>query len=144
AATGEGLRLTSCDGTALVQCRMYHSFPDLWEGFTKNLWPLFENDFVAFTILVLSQIVVFAVPFFALPWLAGWELCLLIGLILVLRVSITIRYRTSWISVLFHPFGYLLALAIALNSLRRSLGKGVTWKGRLYQVSDQQEKPQTG
>jgi hypothetical protein len=87
---------------------------------------------------------VFAVPFFALPWLAGWELCLLIGLILLLRVSITIRYRTSWISVLFHPFGYLLALAIALNSLRRSLGKGVTWKGRLYQVSDQQEKPQTG
>ena len=144
AATGEGLRLTSCDGTALVQCRMYHSFPDLWEGFTKNLWPLFENDFVAFTVLVLTQIVVFAMPFFAIPWLAGWELCLLIGLILVLRVSITIRYRTSWISVLFHPFGYLLALLIALNSLRRSLGKGVTWKGRLYQVGDQQEKAQTG
>jgi len=144
AATGEGLRLTSCDGTALVQCRMYHSFPDLWEGFTKNLWRLFENDLVAFTVLVLSQIVVFAMPFFAIPWLAGWELCLLIGLILVLRISITIRYRTSWISVLFHPFGYLLALAIALNSLRRSLGKGVTWKGRLYQVGDQQEKPQTG
>jgi chlorobactene glucosyltransferase len=27
ATTGEGLRLTSCDGTALVRCRMYHSFP---------------------------------------------------------------------------------------------------------------------
>lgn len=144
AATGEGLRLTSCDGTALVRCRMYHSFPDLWEGFTKNLWPLFENDFVAFTILVLSQIVVFALAFFAIPWVTGWEPWLLIGLILLLRVLITFRYRTSWISVLFHPFGYLLALAIALNSLRRSFGKGVTWKGRLYQVGDQQEKPQTG
>jgi chlorobactene glucosyltransferase len=144
AATGEGLRLTSCDGTALVHCRMYHSFADLWEGFTKNLWPLFENDFVAFTILVLSQIVVFALPFFVVPWLTGWEPWLLVGLILLLRVLITFRYRTSWISVLFHPLGYLLALAIALNSLRRSLGKGVTWKGRLYQVSNQQEKPQTG
>jgi chlorobactene glucosyltransferase len=144
AATGEGLRLTSCDGTALVQCRMYHSFPDLWEGFTKNLWPLFENDLVAFAISVLSQIIVFALPFFAVPWLHSRALWLLIGLILLLRISITFRYRTSWISVLFHPLGYLLALAIALNSLRRSLGKGVTWKGRLYQVSDQQEKPQTG
>jgi chlorobactene glucosyltransferase len=144
AATGAGLRLTSCDGTALVHCRMYHSFPDLWEGFTKNLWPLFENNFVTFTILVLSQIVVFALAFFAVPWLTGWEPWLLIALILLLRVLITLRYRTSWISVLLHPFGYLLAFAIALNSLRRSLGKGVTWKGRLYQVSDQQEKPQTG
>jgi chlorobactene glucosyltransferase len=144
AATGDGLRLTSCDGTTLVHCRMYHSFPDLWEGFTKNLWPLFENDFAAFTILVLSQVVVFALPFFAVPWLTGWEPWLLIALILLLRALITLRYRTSWISVLFHPFGYLLALAIALNSLRRSLGKGVTWKGRLYQVTDQQEKPQVG
>lgn len=144
AETGEGLRLTSCDGIALVRCRMYHSFPEVWEGFTKNLWPLFENDFVAFAILVLGQIVVFALPFFAAPWLISWELWLLLGLILSLRILITLRYRTSWISVLFHPFGYLLALAIALNSLRRSLGKGVTWKGRLYQVTDQQEKPQAG
>jgi chlorobactene glucosyltransferase len=144
AGTAEGLRLTSCDGTALVRCRMYHSFPDLWEGFTKNLWPLFENDFVAFTILVLTQVIVFAVPFFVAPWLLSWELWLLIALILLLRLLITLRYRTSWISVLFHPFGYLLALAIALNSLRRSLGKGVTWKGRLYQVTGQQEKPQAG
>jgi chlorobactene glucosyltransferase len=140
----DGLRLTSCDGTALVQCRMYHSFPDLWEGFTKNLWPLFENDFVAFTILVLSQVVVFALPFFVAPWLASWDLWLLLCLILLLRVGITLRYRTSWISVLFHPLGYLLALAIALNSLRRSLGKGVTWKGRIYQVTGQEEKSQTG
>jgi chlorobactene glucosyltransferase len=144
ARTGESLRLTSCDGTALIRCRMYHSFPDLWEGFTKNLWPLFENDFVVFAILVLGQIIVFALPFFVAPWLVNSELWPLLGLILLLRLLITIRYRTSWISLLFHPFGYLLALAIALNSLRRSLGKGVTWKGRLYQVTDQQEKPQAG
>src|SRR5260370_24054232 len=141
AATGDGCRLTSCDGTAFVQCRMYHSFPDLWEGFTKNLWPLFENDFVAFTILVLSQIVVFALPFLVVPWLINRELWILIALILLLCVCITIRYRTSWISVLFHPFGYLLALAIALNSLRRSLGKGFPWKERLYHVWDQQNNP---
>jgi chlorobactene glucosyltransferase len=133
--TETGLRLTSCDGTALIRCRMYRSFSDLWEGFTKNLWPLFENDFVTFTALVLGQIIVFALPFILAPWVFGWELCILLGLILLLRVLITLRFRTSWISVLFHPFGYLLALAIALNSLRRSLGRGVTWKGRLYQVT---------
>jgi chlorobactene glucosyltransferase len=135
AGTGTGLRLTSCDGIDLIRCRMYRSFSDLWEGFTKNLWPLFQNDFFAFTLLVLGQVGVFALPFFLAPWLFGWELGLLLGLILLLRVLITLRFRTSWISVLFHPFGYLLALAIALNSLRRSLGRGVTWKGRLYQVS---------
>src|SRR5260221_317914 len=122
AATGEGLRLTSCDGTALVQCRMYHSFPDLWEGFTKNLWPLFENDFAAFAISVLSQIVVFALPFFVVPWLHSKELWLLIGLILLLRISITFRYRTAWISVLVHPFGYLLAVAsVSLATVWRAI-----------------------
>jgi chlorobactene glucosyltransferase len=144
ARTAEGLRLTSCDGIALVRCRMYQSFSDLWEGFTKNLWPLFENDFVAFTILVLGQIIIFAMPFFVAPWLISWELWLLLSLILLLRLLVTLRYRTSWISIVFHPFGYLLALAIALNSLRRSLGKGVTWKGRLYQVTGRQEKSQAG
>jgi chlorobactene glucosyltransferase len=139
-AMAEGMRLTSCDGTALVRCRMYRSFPNLWEGFTKNLWPLFENDFPAFAILVLGQIVVFALPFFLAPWVISWELWILVGLILLLRVLITLRFRTSWLSVLFHPLGYVLALAIASNSLRRSLGRGVMWKGRLYRVGDRQEK----
>jgi chlorobactene glucosyltransferase len=144
AGTETGSRLISCDGTALIRCRMYRSFGDLWEGFTKNLWPLFENDFIAFTSLVIGQIIVFALPFFLAPWLLGWELGLLLSLILLLRVFITVRFCTSWVSVLCHPFGYLLALALAMNSLRRSLGRGVTWKGRLYQVSSPPEKSEAG
>ena len=39
--TGEGIKLINCDGSKLVHCRMYESFADLWEGFTKNLRPVF-------------------------------------------------------------------------------------------------------
>jgi hypothetical protein len=34
-----------------------------------------------------------------------------------------------------HPVSFVLALAIGVNSWRRSAGAGVQWKGRLYQVS---------
>jgi len=43
ARTGEGMRLVNAEGRDLLRCRMYGGFRELWEGFSKNLRPVFEE-----------------------------------------------------------------------------------------------------
>src|SRR6201984_3674620 len=48
----DGWRLVTCDGTGLVSCRMYTSLSQIWQGFTKNLWPVFDGDWVGFWLAI--------------------------------------------------------------------------------------------
>lgn len=134
--TREGMVLVNCDGTGVVKTRMYQNFPQLWEGFTKNAWPIFDGNFVAFCIGLTGQFLVFVGPFL-LIWLANFSwltILFQIFLIYLLRVIFSLRYRTSWQGTILHPLGYILATAIAINSYVQSRRKGLVWKGRTYQV----------
>ena len=132
----EGLRLINCDALAFSTVRMYRSFGEVWEGFTKNVRPAFEESTLAFlcvgalqaTCLLLPCILVF------FPRAARPAVVLEVALIYLIRLLLTMRFRTSWWSFLFHPIGVLLGLAIGLNSWWRSSRGGVTWKGRTYPV----------
>jgi chlorobactene glucosyltransferase len=128
----EGWRLLTCDGTRLVHCRMYTSAGEIWEGFTKNLWPVFDDDWMGFWFAVLWQFVVCALPFLVFPFFQRPELYVVISILFCLRLAAALRFHTSWISICFHPLGYTLALLIAANSFRRAKGKGVSWKDRIY------------
>jgi chlorobactene glucosyltransferase len=128
----DGYKLITCNGTRLVQCRMYRSLGEMWEGFTKNLWPVFDGNTLGFVVAILLQTCLMVLPFFLVVVSPTMEPIAEIGLIYLIRVVTAIRFRTSWLSVILHPIGYLLALSIALNSLQRTNGPGVTWKGRVY------------
>ena len=132
--TGEGMRLINADGINLLRCRMYHDFPGVWEGFSKNLRPVFEDSGASFMVFGVMVVVLFLLPL-ALPFLPGGDgpapHAALIVLVL-LRLLLTLRYRTSWLGFFGHPAGILLALAMALNSWRLCLAGGVRWKGRSY------------
>ena len=133
---GEGLWWVNCDGAGLVQCRMYRDLGEVWEGFTKNVRAAFEGGLAQFCAAGVVQGLVFVLPFCWLLWPAShveWAWCE-VGLVLLLRVLATLGLGGSWWSVVLHPVAYVLALAIGLNSWRRSAGAGVRWKGRLYQV----------
>jgi len=134
ARTGEGMRLVNADGIDLLRCRMYSGFSDLWEGFSKNLRPVFEEShhlFLLFGLVVGSL--------FLLPFCLAWEITpassaslIAVGLVLLIRLILTIRFRTSWLGFIAHPFGIALALMIALNSWRLCMRRGIVWKGRVY------------
>jgi chlorobactene glucosyltransferase len=131
---GEGMRLFNCEALRFSTVRMYRSFAESWEGFTKNIWPAFEGKVVAFLAIGAAQFGCFLFPFPALfgprEW-RGWALAE-VALIYLIRVILTARFRTSWIGCALHPLGEVLGLAIGLNSWRRSRGGGVSWKGRIY------------
>ena len=134
--TAEGMILKNCDGGAIVSTRMYQSFPDLWEGFTKNAWPLFDGNKILFTIGLVAQFLVFIAPFLLLLFARTFWLMIFVQVCLIyfLRLLFTVRYQSSWIGFILHPFGYLLGTIIAINSYRKNLKKGLTWKGRTYRV----------
>jgi chlorobactene glucosyltransferase len=137
----DGLRLFNCDGTHLVRCRMYEDFTGIWEGFTKNLRAAFDTRIGAFISFGLMQFVCFFLPF-VMVWLPGplgpwWTFAVVeVALIYLIRVILTLRLGTSWVSVAFHPIAQVFALLIGLNSWRRSGRKGVTWKGRTYTMGE--------
>jgi chlorobactene glucosyltransferase len=140
----EGWRLVTCDGTRLVSCRMYTSLGQIWEGFTKNLWPAFDGDWVGFWVAIIWQFLVCVLPFLIIVFLRRPELYVVTGVILGLRVAAAIRFKTSWLSVCFHPIAYSLPLLIAVTSFCRAKGQGITWKNRIYrdQVVPRRPSPQ--
>lgn len=132
--TGEGARMVNCDGGQIVQCRMYRSFHEVWAGFSKNLRPVFGTNAIAFVASGLVQAALFITPFvFAVLPIPGqtWALGQ-VGCLLVMRLLLAARFRTSLAAIPFHPFAYLLALAIALNSWRWAASGKIVWKGRVY------------
>ena len=136
ARTGEGMRLVNADGINLLRCRMYTDFAGVWEGFSKNLRPVFEESHLSFLLFGVLVWGLFLLPFgllLPLPLSPSSECAwVAVGLIMLLRLILTIRFRTAWLGLIAHPFGVLLALLIGLNSWRLCLRRGIVWKGRVY------------
>ncbi|MEA3210717.1 MAG: chlorobactene glucosyltransferase [Chthoniobacter sp.] len=132
----EGLRFFNCDALRFSTCRMYRSFGEVWEGFTKNIWPAFEGRLPAFLLVGLVQGCSYLAPwvFLFVKWGRPEQavISLQIATILATRIVLTVRFRTSWLSCLLHPVAELFALTIGLNSWRLAGRRGVTWKGRRY------------
>jgi chlorobactene glucosyltransferase len=134
---GEGMRLFNCDALQFSTCRMYRSFPEVWEGFTKNMRAAFEDSLGGFLGLGTLHAIAFFLPFFLFALGGPWSVLAIgqIAVIVCIRVLLTLRFRTSWWSAICHPLSEALLMAIGLNSWRRMATKGVTWKGRTYQSS---------
>jgi chlorobactene glucosyltransferase len=129
-----GMRLSNCEAIQFSSCRMYRSFSQVWEGFSKNLRPVFEDSLATFLGVGILQFLLYVLPwgliFFAdatRPWVL-YEMAMVLGI----RGVLAARFQTSWLGVALHPLGYLLAIAIGLNSWRLSVNRGVSWKGRVY------------
>ena len=141
ARTAEGMRLINCDGSGWVQCRMYESFGQVWEGFTKNLRAAFSQSAVGFWLFGLIGTCGLLLPFVwaCLPAASGrwwWLPVLQVVWIYLIRVVMTVRFRTSWWGLVLHPVGEGLSLLIGLNSWRLSAQRGVSWKGRTYRMNE--------
>jgi chlorobactene glucosyltransferase len=133
-------RLIMADGERLAAVRMYHSFRELWNGFTKNiyygprgnLWALggglvfiasisFGPPLLAFNAAVrrrpveaLEALLTSA----ALIATGGWAMS-----------SVGMDRRLGW----FQPVGTAVLAAITINSTIAVLsGRGVEWRGRRY------------
>lgn len=125
-----GWRVDFADGHDMAVCRMYRSFSEVWEGFSKNI-RLGLGSAVA-TVAVMA---LYAVSFLLQPVLLPWvgEPALVGSAAILLQRTLLARRHTQGVAaVLLHPVGLLLLLGIAANSVRWAFNGQVRWKGRCY------------
>jgi len=136
-----GLRTDIFDATDIASCRMYTRSLDVWKGLSKNATEGIGSPatIVPFTILLAGGQM--------LPWvLVGWGLAtgwqdwpswavpvalVAVALSSLPRILEATRFRQSFTSVLAHPLGIAVFLAIQWVALeRRLLGLQTSWRGR--------------
>jgi chlorobactene glucosyltransferase len=145
-----GYRLIVADGHGMAKTRMYTSLPQMWEGWTKNIYLglsdrpglLLLGVFGAFLALM-AAICLPLWPTLGLVWLArdgGWmaqviiiQALLVWATILYYRTRVAHQMGISGWYALTTPLGAGVFAAMMFSSAWKVLsGQGVTWKGRLY------------
>lgn len=131
--------------TGVVRTRMYRSFGAMWQGWTKNLYPLMGASFpsVLFELLEASPLIELAALLGILVlYLAGSGGALLpagagvvAGILLWRNISYLAalrrnRYPVSYIK--YYLPGAILYGAALLESWWKSTHGGAVWKGRTY------------
>lgn len=145
-----GYRLIVANGYAVAGTRMYTSLPEMWEGWTKNIYLglsdrpslMLLGAFGAFILLV-AALVLPLWPLLGLFWYlqgGGW-LALIVILQSLILWTIVIYARARVASGMGIPPRYAFTLplgaavfaAMMFTSAWKVLsGKGVVWKGRMY------------
>ena len=136
-----GLRTDIFDATDIASCRMYTRSLDVWKGLSKNATEGIGSPatILPFTILLAGgQILpwVLVAWGFATGW-HGWPVWAVPGSLVAALLSFlprilgAARFRQSVTSVVAHPLGILVFLAIQWVALvRRLLGLQTSWRGR--------------
>lgn len=138
-----GFALAIRDGAGSVSCRMYHSFREIWEGFSKNLFAGFGYSVPILAAMMAFNTMTSILPFAALlgwlirggsgspPWLS--VVLAQAAIIVAIRIVIAFRFRLDLWSSFAHPIAMTVLIGIAANSCRWVLaGGGARWKGRAY------------
>lgn len=128
----------------MFQCRMYTTFTEIWEGWTKNLFAglrySIPNVVLAllftFSFSILGHVLFFLGAFKLVPL----EMLIWGGVIVLLvqatRMLMDMRRGMNVVYGLTHAFASVIVLGIILNSMIKSLQGTVTWKGRTYKPSE--------
>ena len=145
-----GHRLIVANGFAVARTRMYTSLPEMWEGWTKNIY-LGLRDRPSLQVLgvfgalvaVTAALFLPAWPLLGISWLlgkGGWMAVVVIleslvfwAYMIFVRARIAQAMDISPWYALTTPIGAAVFAAMMVTSTFRVLsGKGVRWKGRIY------------
>ncbi len=141
-----GYKLRVLNGPEIYQVEMYHSFQDVWEGWSKNLFLGMDKSYVRACSAIAAIFLLNVFPILVLlGWLMGiWgspEASLgLGGLILGSNLTIIWIVGRLWKEfgakipptyVLCLPLGGAIVIGLILNSIFR-YHQGIPWKGRKY------------
>jgi chlorobactene glucosyltransferase len=147
-----GYRLIVANGYSMVRTRMYTSLPEMWEGWTKNIYLglsdrpslMLLGVFGAFLLLVIALILPLW-PLLGLAWylLGGGWLALTVvtkslifwGIVIYARARVAVGMGISPWYALTLPLGAAVFAAMMFTSTWKVVsGQGVTWRGRVYRT----------
>jgi glycosyltransferase involved in cell wall biosynthesis len=119
-----GGRIALADGSRIATCRMYMSWRELVEGYSKSLWASFGSP-VAAALVTLGLLGLYVVPLLIGRWLG---LAAYLVAVLGRVVSARATGGRAWPDALAHPVSILLFAWLLVRSYRRR--RTTRWKGR--------------
>ncbi len=145
AVKAAGFRVGVADLASYVSCRMYRSLPEVWEGFSKNMFAAVGMNVTAFIAVGVLVAALWLTPWvwlvagLALGGEPGWLIP--VGLAQIIAVT-GARYATdrlvgtpSWWAPLLTPFSALFCQVIGAHSAGDVLLRRRTaWRGRHYDL----------
>ena len=116
------------DGSAIAECRMYRSWRELRNGYTKSLWSAFGS------IPGAMLVIIFLVALYIFPLLIAiqgmsWGISLLL-FALISRLMSAIRSQSSITSALFHPLAAAVLCYLICRSWWLKRKNRLEWKSR--------------
>ena len=95
-----GIKILTLAGTQVVSCRMYHSFSEVWNGFSKNLFGLVSYRAAPFFALILMLFTMCVLPYCAV-WFTSFTALSLIAIIMnvAMRLILSVKYKHSFYQV---------------------------------------------
>jgi chlorobactene glucosyltransferase len=142
-----GYRLVLADGRKVALTRMYTSLPEMWEGWTKNIYlGLLDRLWLLLFGAILGLMVSFVLPLWLLGgifWLesggglaaavTAGEASVLWGYLLWKRLQACRAFGIPGGYAFTFPLGALIFTTMMLASAFNVIsGRGVIWKGRRY------------
>ncbi|MFI9640137.1 glycosyltransferase [Micromonospora sp. NPDC051925] len=132
-----GGRIALADGSRLAACRMYETWPQLRDGYTKSLWATFGHPGAAATVVGLLLLLYTAPPLLAVAALAAGAaptagLALLgyaagvAGRVLSARAT----GGRAWPDALAHPVSVVVLGWLTLRSYHLRKRRRLSWRGR--------------
>lgn len=122
-----GNKVITALGDESVFCRMYNSFNEAFDGFTKNFFRGFNLSKTAFLFFISSLVILFLAPLILLFTHSIFSLIVL--MILLERVFVSILSGQNWIyNILLHPLQIIIMYLIGFRS---TFKKEIKWKERV-------------
>lgn len=140
--TRHGGRHVAIDLSSVFFCDMYHSIKGMSEGVIKWMYSVASLSSAALVGLMVAGYVFYLAPFywlwhefFAVDAPTAWRPLIIFQVVVIIgmRLMADNRFREPFISAWLHPIGFLYILLSAVYAaIRQAIGKGVSWKERLY------------
>ncbi|TNE44648.1 MAG: glycosyltransferase [Deltaproteobacteria bacterium] len=128
-AKRKGIRVVTVMAFSEISVRMYDSFRGIREGFSKNLFGLVQYRLLPF-VFVGTLFAALAVAPWVMPFVLGGLWWLTLPMLLGVRVLLAYVAGHPTSSVLLHPIGSVLLMAVGVESFWRTLTRRLSWKER--------------
>lgn len=126
-----GHKIMTLLGAEAVKCRMYGSYMEAYNGFSKNFFAGFNVSSKIFKGLLILMETVFLLPFIFLFFYEPFIICVIT--ILLNRILISIMSRQNPVyNAMLHPLQMVSLFLTGINSIKVKQSKKVLWKDRVY------------
>jgi len=133
-----GMKILTASGKNAVSGRMYRSWREVWQGFSKNLFGLVEYKTIPFFLILCFMIIAFVLPYF-LAFIDTHIILAVIGIILniLIRLILSLKYNHPLLtSIILHPLSIIITVTIAINSYYCYKKGSLYWKGKKINLRD--------